>query len=102
LIPLIEGVPPICGKCGRPRQRPGLVCVGRGYHQDTYRRQISDLSITPVVARRGTDHHSGLGALRWVVEAAFALLRVRSATHRLGDPRRHLRGVPRLGCAIVR
>ncbi|MCH0567236.1 hypothetical protein I3F54_29405 [Streptomyces sp. MUM 2J] len=31
--------------------------------------------IRPVVARRGTGHGSGLGVHRWVVEAAFALLR---------------------------
>ena len=29
----------------------------------------------PVIARRGTGHGSGLGKNRWVVEAAFALLR---------------------------
>ena len=32
------------------------------------------LGITPVIARRGTEHGSGLGIYRWVAEAAFALL----------------------------
>jgi hypothetical protein len=27
-----------------------------------------------VIARRGTEHGSGLGKLRWVVEQSFALL----------------------------
>jgi hypothetical protein len=30
--------------------------------------------VTPVIARRGTEHGSGLGIYRWVVEGAFALL----------------------------
>lgn len=32
------------------------------------------VAITPVIARRGTDHGSGLGVHRWVVEQSFALL----------------------------
>ena len=30
--------------------------------------------ITPVIARRGTEHGSGLGTYRWVVEQSLALL----------------------------
>jgi hypothetical protein len=32
------------------------------------------LQITPHIARRGTEHGSGLGVHRWVVEGAIALL----------------------------
>ena len=32
------------------------------------------LGITPVIARRGVEHGSGLGVHRWVVEQSFALL----------------------------
>jgi transposase len=74
LIPLIQAVPPIRGKRGRPRQRPDLVYADRGYDHDKYRHLVRELGITPVIARRGTEHGSGLGVYRWVVEAAFALL----------------------------
>ncbi|MFF3878350.1 IS5 family transposase [Streptomyces sp. NPDC001978] len=74
LLPLIHAVPPIRGKRGRPRRRPGAVYADRGYDHDIYRRQVRDLGIRPVIARRGTEHGSGLGKDRWVVEAAFALL----------------------------
>lgn len=47
----------------------------RGYDHNVYRRQVRDLDIRPLIARRGTKHGSGLGKNRWVVEAAFALLR---------------------------
>ena len=32
------------------------------------------MGITPVIARRGTEHGSGLGVYRWVVEQSLALL----------------------------
>jgi transposase len=74
LLPLLQAIPPVRGTRGRPRQRPDRVYADRGYDHDKYRRQVRELGITPVIARRGTDHGSGLGVHRWVVEAAFALL----------------------------
>ena len=68
LLPLIRG------KRGRPRQRPDVLFADRGYDHDIYRRQVRELGIRPLIARRGTEHGSGLGKDRWVVEAAFALL----------------------------
>jgi hypothetical protein len=48
--------------------------ANRGYDHDKYRRQVRDKGITPVIARRGTEHGSGLGVDRWVVEQSIALL----------------------------
>lgn len=74
LLPLIQAVPPVRGARGRPRQRPERVYADRGYDHDKYRRKVREMGITPLIARRGTEHGSGLGVHRWVVEAAFALL----------------------------
>ncbi|MGW3027474.1 IS5 family transposase [Streptomyces sp. NPDC001221] len=74
LIPLIQAVPPVRGRRGRPRRRPVALYADRGYDHDKYRKQVQALGITPVIARRGTDHGSGLGVHRWVVEQSFALL----------------------------
>jgi transposase len=74
LMPLIEAVPPVRGRRGRPRQRPDRLYADRGYDHDKYRKQVRAVGITPVIARRGTEHGSGLGAHRWVVEQSFALL----------------------------
>jgi transposase len=74
LMPLIHAVPPVRGRCGRPRRRPDRVYADRGYDHDKYRRQVRKAGITPVIARRGTGHGSGLGVHRWVVEQSFALL----------------------------
>jgi hypothetical protein len=74
LMPLIQAIPPVRGRRGRPRQRPGAVYADRGYDHDKYRRQVRDKGIKPMIARRGTEHGSGLGVYRWVVEQSIALL----------------------------
>jgi IS5 family transposase len=65
---LIDGVAPVAGKVGRPRQRPELVLADRGYDHDKYRRELRKRGIKPVIARRGAEHGTGLGRRRWVVE----------------------------------
>jgi transposase len=74
LIPLVEGVPPVRGRVGRPRRRPERVTADRGYDHDKYRRELRARRIEPEIARRQTEHGSGLGRYRWVVERTFAWL----------------------------
>jgi transposase len=59
---------------GRPRHRPDTVVADRGYDHDKYRRLVWQRGIKPVIARRQTEHGSGLGRDRWVVERTFAWL----------------------------
>jgi transposase len=91
LLPLIDGIGAIAGKRGRPRQRPDRVIADRGYDHDKYRRELCRRGVTPRIARRCTEHGSGLGRVRWVVERTFAWLhnfrrlRIRLASiHRCG------------------
>jgi transposase len=74
LLPLLDGVGPVRGKRGRPRQRPDRVLVDRGYDHDKYRREVRARGVQPMIARRGSEHGSGLGRERWVVERTFAHL----------------------------
>ena len=74
LMPLVQAIPPVRGRRGRPRQRPDTLYADRAYDHDKYRKQLRRLSITPGIARRGEEHGSGLGVHRWVVEQTFALL----------------------------
>jgi transposase len=69
LISLLQAVPPVRGKRGRPRRRPDVVLGDRGYDHDKYRRLVWDLGVKPVIARRSTEHGSELGTQRWVVNA---------------------------------
>lgn len=76
LIPLLDDLHarPVAGKVGRPRQKPDLLLADRGYDFDKYRRLLRARGIKPVIARRNTEHGSGLGTQRWVVERGFAHL----------------------------
>jgi transposase len=74
LIPLLDAVPAVGGRPGRPRRRPDSVLADRGYDHDKYRRLVRARGIKPVIARRQSDHGSGLGRHRWVVERTFAWL----------------------------
>ena len=74
LIPLLERVPPVRGRVGRPRHRPERLTADRGYDYPAYRRELRQRGITPEIARRQTEHGSGLGRARGVVERTFAWL----------------------------
>ena len=74
LLGLLDRVPPVRGRVGRPRRRPERLIADRGYDHDKYRRLVWRRGIRPVIARRHTDHGSGLGRDRWVVERTFAWL----------------------------
>ena len=74
LLPLIEAIPPVRGRRGRPRRRPNELYADRAYDHDKYRRQVTAKGITPYIARRGVPHGSGLGVHRWYVERTFGWL----------------------------
>jgi len=74
LIPLVERVPPVRGKVGRPRRRPERVIADRAYDHRPQRRELRRRGIRPEIARRKTEHGSGLGRYRWVIERTFAWL----------------------------
>jgi transposase len=73
-VPLVDQVPRVRGRRGRPRRRPKRLYADRGYDHDTHRRQVRNKGIRPVIARHGTQHGSGLGAYRWVVEQTLGRL----------------------------
>lgn len=71
---LLNAIPPVRGRRGRPRQRPKTLYADRGYDHDKYRRMTWAKGVKPLIARRGTPHGSGLGTHRWVIEQTIALL----------------------------
>jgi transposase len=77
LIPLVELVPAVRGRRGRPRRRPDRLVADRGYDFDRYRRQLRQRGIEPAIARRQSGHGSGFGHERWIVERTFAWLHQR-------------------------
>src|SRR4051812_3980163 len=61
LLELLDRVPPVRGRVGRPRRRPKLLIADRGYDHDKYRRLVWQLGIKPIIARRQTEHGVGAG-----------------------------------------
>jgi hypothetical protein len=78
LMPLIQAIPPVRGRRGRPRRRPDAIYADRGYDHDKYatgqRRRI-----TSVIARRATEHGWAWRTVGAVHRPAawFRLLRIR-------------------------
>jgi transposase len=72
--PLVEAIPPVRGKRGRPRRRPEALQGDRGYDSEPHRRWLRRLGIRPALAQRNTEHGSGLGKTRWVVERTLSWL----------------------------
>jgi hypothetical protein len=69
---LIDAIPPVRGRRGRPRQRPDELYGDRAYDHDKYRKKVRAKGIRPCIARRGQPHGSGLGTVRWVIERTIA------------------------------
>jgi transposase len=73
-LPLVDAIPELQGERGRPRHRPDCVAGDRGNDAETIRRDLRARNIVPFLAKRNTEHGSGLGRWRWVVERTFAWL----------------------------
>ena len=74
LKPLVEAIPSVRGKRGRPRCRPERVQGDRAYDSEPQRDGLRQLGIEPILAKRNTPPASGLGVYRWVVERTLAWL----------------------------
>jgi transposase len=92
LLPLVDSVVGVRGKIGHPRRRPKELFADRGYDSDRHRQELRRRHIRPTIARRFTEHGSGLGVVRWVVERTISWLhgfrRLRWRTDRNGDVHR--------------
>jgi transposase len=102
LLVLVDSVPPVRGKRGRPRRRPKRVQGDRAYDSEPHRQELRRRGITPVLARRNTEHGSGLGVYRWVVERLLSWLhqfrKLRLVTEKNLDMQYAFLN---LGCALI-
>jgi transposase len=71
---LLDPVPPVAGKRGRPRRRPDKLHADKAYDHRRCRRACLHRQIKPRIARRGVDTSQKLGRHRWVIERTFAWL----------------------------
>lgn len=74
LLNLINEVPAIKGKVGAPRYRFEGLYADRAYDSEPHRRALREVGTTPHIPKRRTEHGSGLGRVRWVVERTISWL----------------------------
>lgn len=98
LLPLLDKIPAVAGRVGRPRRRPDALLADRGYDHNKHRRLPWQRGIRPVIAKRGQPHGTSLGIFRYVVERTIAWLhgfrRLRIRWERRGDTHEAFLGHP--------
>ena len=71
---LIDAIPAIGGRRGRPRRRPDKLHADKAYDHRRCRNACRRRNIMPRIARRGVETAQKLGQHRWVIERTFAWL----------------------------
>jgi IS5 family transposase len=74
LQPMLDRIPPIQGRRGRPRFRPDKLHADKAFDHALCRAGCQVRGITPRIARRGIESKDKLDRHRWVVERSFAWL----------------------------
>lgn len=101
-VPLVDAVPPVRGRRGRPRRRPKRVYGDRAYHSRESRRELRQRGVKVRVAKPDDPHGSGLGRRRWVVERSISWLhqhrRLRVRYERRADIHDALVSI---GCSLI-
>lgn len=71
---VIDAIPSVRGRHGRPRKRPGKLHADKAYSSAKLRGFLRERNITPRIARLGIELNATLGKHRWVVERTSAWL----------------------------
>ena len=74
LLNLVNDVPVIKGKPGAPRYRFDELYADRAYDSEPDREALREVGMTPRIPKRRSEHGSGLGRVRWVVERTLSWL----------------------------
>jgi len=69
---MLKNFPPVQGPRGRPRRKPGALVGDRGYGFPKTIAAVLARGIVSMLAPRGTEHGSGLGKVRYVIERSMA------------------------------
>ena len=101
-LSLVDAIPSLQGEQGCPRHRPDCVLGDRGYDAEAIRQGLRARRIVPWLAKRNTEHDSGLGRWRWVVERTFAWLNQFRRLRVRYDKRADIHeAFLSLGCALI-
>jgi transposase len=106
-LPLVDDIPPIHGRRGRPRRRPKALYGDGAYGTRRNREGLKERGIEDHLARQRRSHGSGLGTVRYVVERGLAWVgqarRLKIRYERLPAMHRafHLLQLARICCKVL-
>jgi transposase len=102
LLPLVDQLPDLSGEHHDKPTKPEQLYADRAYDSQPHRQGLRDRGVEPQIPKRRTEHGSGLGIYRWVVERTeswlhnFRKLRLRT------DPNGAIhRALVLLGSALI-
>jgi hypothetical protein len=72
MLSVVDAIPPVGGKPGRPRRRPGKLHGDKSYDDRKLRAELRRRGIIPRLARRSVESSVHLGRYRWVAERTFS------------------------------
>jgi len=101
-LAVLTAMSPVGGKPGPRRRLPERLQGDRGYDSEPLRRVLRWLGVTPVLARRGTGHGSGLGVFRWFIERTLSWLHSHGRLRRRLDRLTEIQeAFLQLACALI-
>jgi transposase len=71
---LVDAIPPLRRRRGRPRRRPKKLHADKAYDSRANRRALRRRKIRPRIARRGVESRERLGRQRWKAERTISWL----------------------------
>jgi transposase len=72
MAPLVNKLPEVAGKVGRPRRKPDALQGDLAYDSEPHRQGLREMGIEPVLPEKGIDEGAGLGETRWPIERTLS------------------------------
>ena len=99
---VLDAVPPVRGKEGRPRRRPDKLHADKAYGFRRAREALRARGVLARIARRGVHSSERLGRYRWVAERTFAWLNQMTRLIIRYERRADIHGaLLSLGCSLI-
>lgn len=99
---VLDSIPPVRGKPGRPRKRPEKLHADKGYRSRRNQQILRKRGVKSRIARPKIESSERLGRHRWVVERTFAWLnQMRRLVIRYERRDDIYDGLLQLGCSLI-
>jgi transposase len=99
---MLDGLPAVPGRRGRPRRRPDKLHADKAYDQQPLREAVRERGIRVRIARKAVESSQRLGRHRWVIERTMSwLMRYRRLVRRYDRKGAHFAAFAALAAALI-